>query len=40
MAPLHHHYEISGWSETRVTYTFWAVSLALAAVALWGVVLR
>lgn len=36
MAPLHHHFEVSGWSETRVTLVFWSVNLALAALGLWG----
>ncbi|MBO1004934.1 phospho-N-acetylmuramoyl-pentapeptide-transferase [Pseudogracilibacillus auburnensis] len=27
MSPLHHHYELSGWSEWRVVVTFWAVGI-------------
>jgi phospho-N-acetylmuramoyl-pentapeptide-transferase len=23
MAPLHHHFELSGWSETQVVVRFW-----------------
>ncbi|MEH6882921.1 phospho-N-acetylmuramoyl-pentapeptide-transferase, partial [Priestia megaterium] len=30
MSPLHHHYELSGWSEWRVVMTFWAVGLLFA----------
>ncbi|MGN1401761.1 MAG: phospho-N-acetylmuramoyl-pentapeptide-transferase [Bacillus sp. (in: firmicutes)] len=30
MSPLHHHYELSGWSEWRVVVTFWTVGLLLA----------
>lgn len=30
MAPLHHHLELSGWTETRVVATFYGVSLGLA----------
>lgn len=26
-APLHHHFELSGWSEWRVVLTFWGVNL-------------
>jgi len=26
MAPLHHHFELCGWSETKVVRVFWAVS--------------
>ncbi len=28
MAPLHHHFELSGWSETKVVRIFWAVTAA------------
>jgi phospho-N-acetylmuramoyl-pentapeptide-transferase len=27
MAPLHHHFELMGWSETQVVQRFWLVSL-------------
>jgi len=27
MAPLHHHFELAGWSETQVVQRFWLVSL-------------
>lgn len=27
MSPLHHHYELSGWSERRVVITFWVAGL-------------
>lgn len=30
MAPLHHHFELSGWSETQVVQRFWLVSLLFA----------
>ncbi|MGI8315028.1 phospho-N-acetylmuramoyl-pentapeptide-transferase [Halobacillus mangrovi] len=30
MSPLHHHYELKGWSEWRVVTTFWAVGLIFA----------
>ncbi|MDR0564993.1 MAG: phospho-N-acetylmuramoyl-pentapeptide-transferase [Azoarcus sp.] len=29
MAPLHHHYEKSGWKETQVVVRFWIVTLML-----------
>lgn len=32
MAPLHHHFEKKGWSETKVVVRFWIVSGMLAAV--------
>jgi phospho-N-acetylmuramoyl-pentapeptide-transferase len=30
MSPIHHHFELSGWSERRVVWTFWAAALAAA----------
>ncbi|TDL79967.1 phospho-N-acetylmuramoyl-pentapeptide-transferase [Peribacillus frigoritolerans] len=30
MSPLHHHYELTGWSEWRVVVTFWSVGLVFA----------
>ena len=27
MTPLHHHFELSGWSETQIVQRFWLVSL-------------
>ncbi len=30
MSPLHHHYELSGWSEWRVVVTFWMVGMIFA----------
>ncbi|GGF82774.1 phospho-N-acetylmuramoyl-pentapeptide-transferase [Paenibacillus aceti] len=35
MSPIHHHFELSGWSEWRVVVTFWAVGLVLAVVGLY-----
>ncbi|TVY00581.1 phospho-N-acetylmuramoyl-pentapeptide-transferase [Cohnella terricola] len=35
MSPIHHHFELSGWSEWRVVTTFWFVGLLLAGVGLW-----
>jgi len=31
MAPLHHHFEKKGWSETKVVIRFWIISGVLAA---------
>ena len=31
MAPLHHHFEKKGWSETKVVIRFWIISAAFAA---------
>lgn len=30
MSPIHHHFELGGWSERKVVYVFWAVSLVMA----------
>lgn len=37
MAPLHHHFELLGWPETRVVAAFWAVALISATVGLAGI---
>ncbi|MBI3394358.1 MAG: phospho-N-acetylmuramoyl-pentapeptide-transferase, partial [Spirochaetia bacterium] len=34
MAPLHHHFELSGWPETRVVVRFWLAGVILALLAL------
>lgn len=34
MAPLHHHFELSGWKETKVVAVFWIVTFALCAISL------
>jgi phospho-N-acetylmuramoyl-pentapeptide-transferase len=40
MAPLHHHFQKKGWSETQTTVRFWLMGAMLAAVALATVKLR
>jgi phospho-N-acetylmuramoyl-pentapeptide-transferase len=30
MSPLHHHFELSGWSETQVVQRFWLVGILSA----------
>ncbi len=40
MAPLHHHFEKKGWSETTVVVRFWIVSILLALAALATLKLR
>lgn len=32
MSPLHHHFELSGWPETRLVMRFWLVAAVAAAV--------
>ncbi|MCB1215384.1 MAG: phospho-N-acetylmuramoyl-pentapeptide-transferase [Deltaproteobacteria bacterium] len=34
MAPLHHHFELKGWSESKVIVRFWIISLILAILSL------
>lgn len=33
MSPIHHHFELLGWSETKIVKTFWAVSFIAGAAA-------
>ena len=40
MAPLHHHYEKGGMSETKIVIRFWIVSVLLGGVALAALKLR
>ncbi|MCM3587092.1 phospho-N-acetylmuramoyl-pentapeptide-transferase [Mesobacillus maritimus] len=35
MSPLHHHYELIGWSEWRVVVTFWTVGLLFAIIGIY-----
>ncbi|GLB61226.1 phospho-N-acetylmuramoyl-pentapeptide-transferase [Cytobacillus sp. NCCP-133] len=35
MSPLHHHYELVGWSEWRVVVTFWTVGLLFAIIGIY-----
>ncbi|MCQ6274000.1 phospho-N-acetylmuramoyl-pentapeptide-transferase [Bacillus sp. V3B] len=35
MSPLHHHYELIGWSEWRVVVTFWSVGLLFAIIGIY-----
>ena len=35
MSPLHHHFELLGWPETRVVARFTIASVFLCALALW-----
>ncbi len=40
MAPLHHHFELLGWSESKVIARFWIVALVFALFALTTLKLR
>jgi len=34
MAPLHHHYEMKGWPESKIVIRFWIVGILLALISL------
>ena len=40
MAPIHHHFELSGWAEPQVTVRFWIISIILAMLGLATLKLR
>ncbi len=40
MAPLHHHFELSGWSESKVVIRFWIMGIIFALLALATLKLR
>jgi len=40
MAPIHHHFEKKGWSESQIVIRFWIISLILALVGLATLKLR
>ncbi|HWK24244.1 MAG TPA: phospho-N-acetylmuramoyl-pentapeptide-transferase [Ureibacillus sp.] len=33
MSPIHHHFELSGWSERKVVVVFWSTALVVALIA-------
>jgi phospho-N-acetylmuramoyl-pentapeptide-transferase len=40
MAPLHHHFEKKGWTETQVVVRFWIITMLLCLVGLASLKLR
>ncbi len=40
MSPIHHHFELSGWRETKVVVRFWIIAIIFAVVALSTLKLR
>jgi phospho-N-acetylmuramoyl-pentapeptide-transferase len=40
MAPLHHHFELKGWPESKVIVRFWIVAVVLALAAISTLKLR
>ncbi|MEB7049400.1 phospho-N-acetylmuramoyl-pentapeptide-transferase [Mammaliicoccus sciuri] len=35
MSPLHHHFELVGWSEWKIVLVFWATGIVTGAIGLW-----
>jgi phospho-N-acetylmuramoyl-pentapeptide-transferase len=40
MAPIHHHFEETGWSETKVVIRFWIIAIIFALLGLATLKLR
>ena len=40
MSPLHHHFELSGWNETKVVVRFWIIAIMFALLSLATLKLR
>jgi len=40
MAPIHHHFELKGWPESKVTVRFWIIAIILALLSLGTLKLR
>lgn len=40
MAPIHHHFELLGWKEMKITVRFWIISMILALITLLTLKLR
>ncbi len=40
MAPIHHHFELAGWTETKLVVRFWIVAVVLALLSLSTLKLR
>ncbi len=37
MSPIHHHFEMSGWSENKIVTVFCSITLIASAAVLWGI---
>ena len=40
MAPIHHHFELSGWKETKVVIRFWIIGILLVLLSLSSLKIR
>ncbi len=36
MSPLHHHFELVGWKETKIVVVFWSITLVLCVIGLYA----
>ena len=34
MAPIHHHFQLLGWEESKITIRFWIVAIVMALLSL------
>ena len=37
MAPIHHHFEMCGWSEKKIVAVFTAVTAVMCVISYWGI---
>ena len=35
MSPIHHHFEMCGWSEWKIDTVFWLISIVTSLITLW-----
>lgn len=35
MAPIHHHFQVMGWSETKITMRFWLIDMVFAIIGIY-----
>jgi phospho-N-acetylmuramoyl-pentapeptide-transferase len=40
MAPIHHHFELKGWPETKVVIRFWIITVILVLIGLAAIKIR
>jgi phospho-N-acetylmuramoyl-pentapeptide-transferase len=40
MAPIHHHFELLGWSETQITIRFWIIAIITNIIAILSIKIR
>ena len=40
MAPIHHHFELKGWPESKVTVRFWIIAIILTLLSMSTLKLR